>query len=81
MSVDLTSLYGHHVPVTVTSPLIPGVTRELDGFHSAAIEAGLSRIYAGVHTLTDHRAGLLLGARVGRYTLRRMGTCGMPSSM
>jgi membrane-associated phospholipid phosphatase len=68
----LTSLYGHHVPVTVASPLMPGVTRAFDSFHGAAVEAGLSRIYAGVHTRIDHRAGLLLGARVGRYTLRHL---------
>jgi len=66
----LTSLYGHRVPVTVTSPVMPGVIRSFDSFHEAALEAGLSRIYAGLHTRMDHRAGLLLGARVGRYTLR-----------
>jgi hypothetical protein len=65
----LTSLYGSHVPFTVTSPTLPGVTRAFENFHAAANEAGLSRIYAGVHTRLDHRAGLALGARVGRDTL------------
>jgi membrane-associated phospholipid phosphatase len=65
----LTSLYGSHVPFTVTSPTLPGVTRAFENFDAAASEAGLSRIYAGVHTRLDHRAGLVLGARVGRVTL------------
>jgi membrane-associated phospholipid phosphatase len=65
----LTSLYGSHVPFTVTSPTLPGVTRAFDSFNAAASEAGLSRIYAGVHTRLDHQAGLTLGALVGRDTL------------
>jgi len=66
----LTALYGDDVSFTVTSPTLPGVTRSFDNFRSAAIEAGLSRIYAGVHTRLDHQAGLTLGSQVGRYTLR-----------
>ena len=65
----LTSLYGSHVPFTVTSPTLPGVTRAFENFNAAASEAGLSRIYAGVHTRLDHRAGLALGVRVGGNTL------------
>jgi membrane-associated phospholipid phosphatase len=66
----LTALYGDHAAFTVSSPTLPGVTRAFNSFHAAAIQAGLSRIYAGVHTRLDHRAGLALGNRVGRYTLR-----------
>ncbi|GAA1133098.1 vanadium-dependent haloperoxidase [Kribbella jejuensis] len=65
----LTTLYGD-VDFTVTSPTFPGVTRSFRSFRDAAAEAGLSRIYAGVHTRIDHRAGLLLGTRVGSYVLR-----------
>jgi membrane-associated phospholipid phosphatase len=65
----LTALYGD-VPFTVTSPTLPGVTRSFASFHAAATEAGLSRIYAGLHTRLDHRSGLRLGGQIGRYTLR-----------
>jgi membrane-associated phospholipid phosphatase len=65
----LTSLFGSQVPFTVTSPTLPGVTRAFDNFNAAASEAGLSRIYAGVHTRLDHQAGLTLGALVGRDSL------------
>ncbi|HEY3510523.1 vanadium-dependent haloperoxidase [Kribbella sp. NPDC051137] len=65
----LTTLYGD-VDFTVTSPTLPGVTRSFRSFRDAAVEAGLSRIYAGVHTRVDHRAGFVLGTRVGSYVLR-----------
>ena len=65
----LTSLYGDQVSFTVSSPTRTGATRSFDSFRAAATEAGLSRIYAGVHTRPDHESGLTLGDRVGRYTL------------
>jgi len=58
------------VSFTVTSPTLPGVTRSFDSLTAAATEAGLSRIYAGVHSRLDHEAGLTLGDQIGRYTLR-----------
>lgn len=61
--------YGARASLAVTSPILPGVTRHFGSFHDVALEAGLSRIYAGVHTRLDHRAGLALGAKIGRYTL------------
>jgi membrane-associated phospholipid phosphatase len=66
----LAAVFGDHVSFTVTSPTLPGVTRSFGSLHDAAQEAGLSRIYAGVHTSLDHIAGLALGVDVGRYTLR-----------
>jgi hypothetical protein len=64
----LAARYGDHVTFTVTSPTLPGAVRSFDTFHAAATEAGLSRIYAGIHTGLDHQAGLLLGAQIGQYT-------------
>ncbi len=66
----LTALYGDRLGIAVASPTLPGVTRTFHNFRDAATEAGLSRIYAGVHTRLDHVAGLVLGAQIGRYTLR-----------
>jgi hypothetical protein len=48
---------------------LAGVTRSFANFDAAVTEAGLSRIYAGVHTRVDHQAGLALGSQVGRFTL------------
>jgi hypothetical protein len=55
--------------VTVPSSALPGVTRRYAWFSDAASAAGLSTIYAGVHTRTDHVAGLQLGTRVAEYVL------------
>jgi hypothetical protein len=66
----LGAAFGDRVSFTVTSPTLPGVSRSFDSLRDAADEAGLSRIYAGVHTRLDHAAGLTLGDQVGQYTLR-----------
>jgi membrane-associated phospholipid phosphatase len=63
-AVVLTRWFGPHAHFTVTSEALPGVTRSFGGFQAAADEAGLSRIYAGVHTRLDHVAGQRLGRAV-----------------
>lgn len=45
------------------------MTRSFTSFSAAVREAGLSRIYAGVHTPLDHEAGLRLGHKVARFVL------------
>jgi membrane-associated phospholipid phosphatase len=63
-AVVLGRWFGPRVRFTVTSEALPGVTRSFTGFQAAADEAGLSRIYAGVHTRLDHAAGQRLGRAV-----------------
>jgi len=65
----LASFFGEQQSFGVTSPALPGVTRSFDSFSAAANEAGLSRIYAGVHTRLDHVAGLTLGHDVANFVL------------
>jgi len=65
----LTRFYGPTNHVTVTSEVLPGVTRAFTRFQDIANEAGTSRIYAGVHTRLDHDAGLRLGRDIARFTL------------
>jgi hypothetical protein len=65
----LTSFYGDNQQFSVTSPALPGVTRSFASFSAAVGEAGLSRIYAGVHTRIDHEAGLELGNDVAGFVL------------
>ena len=69
----LTRFYGPADRIAVTSVALPGVTRAFTRFQDAATEAGLSRIYAGVHTRLDHDAGLRLGAAVARFVLADTG--------
>jgi hypothetical protein len=65
----LESFYGDNQHFSVTSPALPGVTRSFASFSAAVDEAGLSRIYAGVHTRIDHEAGLELGDEVAGFVL------------
>ena len=81
-SAVLTSLFGDHVAFDSQSdghlaaeqrPLDPSqiVTRHFASFSLAAEEAGLSRIYGGIHFNFDNTAGLELGRQVGTATLTR----------
>jgi hypothetical protein len=65
----LAGFYGNKQAFSVTSPALPGVTRSFTSFGAAAQEAGLSRIYAGVHTRLDHETGLELGREVAGFVL------------
>jgi membrane-associated phospholipid phosphatase len=65
----LAGFFGDHQSFAVTSPALPGVTRSFSSFSAAAEEAGVSRIYAGVHTRLDHIAGLTLGHDVANFVL------------
>ncbi len=68
-ALALASFYGDDQRFSVTSPVLPGVTRSFTSFSAAAEEAGLSRIYAGQHFRFDHDAGLMLGHEVARFAL------------
>jgi hypothetical protein len=65
----LANKYGDSTQFTLTSPTLAGVQHTFGTFSDAAAEAGLSRIYAGVHTRTDHEAGRDLGIQVADYVL------------
>jgi membrane-associated phospholipid phosphatase len=65
----LASFYGDHQRFSITSPAFSSVTRSFTTFSAAAREAGLSRIYAGVHTRLDHQAGQRLGREVAHFVL------------
>jgi membrane-associated phospholipid phosphatase len=65
----LTAFFGSHDQIKVTSDALPGVVRSFDSYGAAASEAGLSRIFGGVHTRYDHEAGLQLGRDVASFVL------------
>ncbi len=69
--VVLESVFGPHHHFTVTSEVLPGVTRSFGTFAAAVEDAGTSRMFAGVHTRLDHEAGVQMGAAVGRFVIRR----------
>jgi PAP2 superfamily len=65
----LAAAFGDRLHYSVTSEVLPGVTRSFDSFSAAVSEAGLSRTLAGVHTHSDDVAGQTLGRDVGEYVL------------
>ncbi len=54
---------------TTTSEDLPGVTRSFGSFWEAAAEAGLSRVFGGIHFQSANQQGLQSGAMLGRYVL------------
>jgi len=65
----LADTFGDATAFTTTSPTLPNVTRSFTSFSQAADEAGLSRIYGGIHTSLDNDAGKALGGQVAQAVL------------
>lgn len=76
----LTYLFGNDVEFFSTNDPLSGLTqrplapdrilvRHFDNFWQAAEEAGMSRIYGGIHYSFDNSAGLKLGKAVGQAVL------------
>ncbi len=73
----LDSFFGSDYAFSYTDPStssLPGVTRDYTSFDAAALEMGMSRIYAGIHYTFDNTAGLTLGSEVGSWTLQVFST-------
>ena len=60
---------GDDVAFTTESEDLPGVTRSFPSFSAAASEAGMSRIYGGIHFLSANLAGLSSGSELGAYVV------------
>ncbi len=65
----LTDFFGGNVGFTIGSPSLPGVQRKFISFQAAAEEAGLSRIYGGIHYAFSNQDGLAAGRSLGAYVL------------
>lgn len=60
------------IAFTTGSDGLPGVTRAFQSFSQAALEAGQSRIYGGIHWQFDNLDGLYLGSVLGNYVFRNV---------
>jgi hypothetical protein len=58
------------IKCTIDTDGIPGTQRTFKGFWAAALEAGKSRIYGGIHYECDNREGLALGKAVAEEVFR-----------
>jgi hypothetical protein len=63
----LTKLLGDNVSFSTTSIGLPGVIRTYTGFQQAADEAGMSRIYGGIHFMPANLEGLNCGSQLGAF--------------
>lgn len=65
----LTALFGEDFAFSIGSAGLDGVVRDYDSFAEAAKEAGISRIYGGIHTSYANEEGYNLGTAVGMWTV------------
>lgn len=65
----LTGLLGNNVNFTTNSLGTPGIYRTFSNFTNAANEAGVSRIYGGIHFNSANVEGLATGRSVGNFVL------------
>jgi membrane-associated phospholipid phosphatase/methionine-rich copper-binding protein CopC len=68
----LTSLLGDNISFNLNSLGMPGVDRQFSSFNAAATEAGISRIYGGIHFNSANIDGLATGNSVGNYVLQNL---------
>lgn len=67
----LTAFHGDdRFSFTLRSQSFFGVERRFERFSEAAAEAGMSRIYGGIHFMSANEAGQTLGGRVGRWVVQ-----------
>ena len=55
------------ITFSTTSDAMPGFSRTFRSFSEAAAEAGMSRIFGGIHFMSANTQGLASGARLGAY--------------
>jgi hypothetical protein len=68
----LTMHLGKSVPFAVTSVTLPGAPRRFNSFSQAAREAGMSRVFGGIHFVHAVEDGWAAGKRVGREVGRAL---------
>ena len=66
----LSFFFGPNTAFTTTTDDFPGVVRSFGSLSEAAEEAGMSRIYGGIHFGFGNRDGLTQGRAVGRHATR-----------
>jgi len=70
----LASLFGDDTPFIygsdTTGDGLPDIFRSFNGFSDAAAEAGMSRIYGGIHFMSGNLDGLSSGSAIGTHALQ-----------
>ena len=61
--------FGQHYTFPATSPAVPGRVRTFDSFDAFAEDAGLARIYGGMHYRNSIEVGKRQGLKVGNWAI------------
>jgi membrane-associated phospholipid phosphatase len=69
----MSAFFGASKAFSGTSDGLVGVTRSWTSFRQAAVEAGDSRVYGGIHFRFDSTEGINCGKQVGVVALQRFG--------
>jgi hypothetical protein len=73
----LTDFYHtNQIHFTLTSDVLPGVTRSYNSFSQASRENAISRIYLGIHFWFDETAGMTMGREVATNVFTNVMTVG-----
>jgi PAP2 superfamily len=76
----LARFYGtNDIHFTLTSDLLPGVTRSYNSFSQASYENAISRIYLGIHFWFDETAGIKMGGDIAKNVFANVMTTGSRS--
>ncbi len=65
----LASFFGDNYSFSTNSLGLPGTSRQFAGFSQAADEAGMSRLYGGIHFMSANENGLKAGRDLGGYVI------------
>jgi membrane-associated phospholipid phosphatase len=71
-STILTKFFGDNYSFSSNSLGTPGVTRQFTSFKQAAAEAGMSRIYGGIHFMSANQEGINCGTQIGDYVTSKL---------
>ena len=69
----MTAWFGDNLSFKDTSSLEFGIAaRTIESFRKASKEAGMSRIYGGIHFMHDNIEGNKIGTKIGLYTIEKL---------
>ena len=69
----MTDWFGDKLSFIDTSSLEFGIeSRKIISFREAAKEAGMSRLYGGIHYRFDNEQGNIAGTKLGEFIVRRL---------
>jgi hypothetical protein len=57
------------IEFSITSDALPGAVHTFKKLSDAQIEAGMSRVWGGIHTMSDNLEGQKVGMKIADWTM------------